>query len=168
MKKLFSIIALMFLTVVSANALTFKEAFDQINAMPDLSGIVSFNKSDAGAGWVGNILMEDIKVTSKLHEVGNGQTVYYGSKVEELSKQLPKSELVLSGADFQNLVYIYAKPIDNNVSEILLMIDQAYQGQTTVILGKVNSHIVEALKQGEVKFTSNHGIAINVPILICD
>lgn len=168
MKKLFSIFALMFLMVVSANALTFKEAFDEINAMPILSGIVSGNKSDAGLGWVGYILMENGMITYKDHQVGNGQTVYYGSKVEEISKQLPKENLILSGANFQNLIYIYAQPIDNTVSEMLIMIDQAYQGKTTVILGKVNNHIVDAIKQGTVNFTPNHQIVVNVPILTCD
>lgn len=168
MKKLLLILAMMITAVAGANALTLKEAFKELESMPDLEGVESNHWHDIGNGWLSSIPLENAEVTYKVHQVGNGQTVYYGSKVEDLAKQLPKDYLILSGTDFQNLIYFYANPIDKHSSEILIMIDQAYQGKTTAVLAKVSNQIIKALKAGEVKFTSTHKIVVNAPILVCD
>ena len=166
MKKIFSIFAFLIAAVVGGNAMTLKEAYSQVESMPDLKGVESGGYIDVLDGWVDALPFETAKCTYKVHEVGNGQTVYYGSKVEELYKSLPKDELILSGADFQNLIYIYARPEDKTYSEVLILIDQAYQGTTAAIIGRVNNQMVEALKMGSVKFTADHKTVVSVPLLI--
>lgn len=168
MKKIFSIFAFLIAAVVGANAMTLKEAYSQIESMPDLQGVKTGGFIDVLDGWVGAIPFETAKCTYKTHQVGNGQTVYYGSKVEEVSKNLPKDQLILSGADFQNLIYVYAKPDDKIYSEVLILIDQAYQGNTIAIIGRVNNQMVESLKRGKVKFTADHQIVVSAPLMICD
>lgn len=167
MKKLLSVFLLLFSVVTNVNAITLREAYNEMNKLPDLEGTVSNSHFYNGNGWVGSIPLNDASVTYKAHQVGNGQTVYYGSKVDELSRLLPKEQLVLSGTDFQNLIYFYARPIDKENYELLIMIDQAYQGQTITVLGTVNRNIVESLKDGKVEFTPDHQIKVLVPILIC-
>lgn len=136
MKKLLTLFLLLAAFVANADALTLKEAYDEMSKLPDLKGIVSDSHNYRGTGWVESIPLKNASITYKAHQVGDGQTVYYGSKVEELSKLLPKEQLVPCGSNFQNLVYFFAHPIDKENSELLIMIDQAYQGQTvTDILG---------------------------------
>lgn len=168
MKKFLSVFLVLAVCVVSAGAMTLKEAYDEMNKLPDLKGIVADSHNYRGNSWLESIPMKNASMTYKAHQVGNGQTVYYGSKVDELSRLLPKDQLVLCGADFQNLIYFYANPIDKENYELLIMIDQAYQGQTITVLGSVNKNIVESLREGKVEFTSDHQIKVFVPILICN
>lgn len=166
MKKLFSIFLLLAVFVANAGALTLKEAYDEMNKLPDLKGIVSDDINYKGNGWLEGLFMKNVSVTYKAHQIGNGQTVYYGSKVDELSKLLPKEQLVLCGNNFQNLVYLYARPLDKDTCELLIMIDQAYQGQTITVLGTVSKNVVECLKEAKVEFTPDHQIKIFAPILV--
>lgn len=168
MKKLFLTFALLFSVISGACALTLEEGYEQISKMPDLKGVETGKFIDVLDGWVGLVPFDNAKGVYKVHEVGAGQTVYYGSKVEEIAHQLPKSELILSGADYSNLIYFYARPTGDKTSELLILIDQAYQGKTTAVIGKVDDRVIEALKKGEVKFTPDHKIRVDVPILICD
>lgn len=166
MKKLLSIFLLFTVLAVNVSAMTLREAYDEMNKLPNLEGIISDSLYNRGNGWMESIPMKNASMTYKAHEVGDGQTVYYGSKVDELSRLLPKEQLILCGTNFQNLIYFYARPIDRENYELLIMVDQAYQGQTTTILGTVNKHVIECLKEGKVEFTSDHQIKVFVPILI--
>lgn len=166
MKKLLTLFLLLAAFVANANALTLKEAYDEMNKLPDLKGIVSDSHYYRGSGWLESISLKNASMTYKAHQVGDDQTVYYGSKVEELAKQLPREQLVLCGNNFQNLVYFFARPLDKENYELLIMVDQAYQGQTVTILGTVNTNIVESLKDGKVEFTPDHQIKVFAPILV--
>ncbi len=168
MKKLLSIFLLLAAFVANASAMTLKEAYDEMSKLPDLKGIESDNHYYKGNGWLEALPIKNVSVTYKAHQVGNGQTVYYGSKVDELSKLLPTEQLVLCGTNFQNLIYFYARPLDKDNYELLIMIDQAYQGQTITVLGTVNKNIVESLKDGKIEFTPDHQIKVFAPILICN
>lgn len=170
MKKLLTVFVLLAVFAASAGAMTLREAYEEMNRLPDLKGIVSDSISYKGGGWLEGLCipMQNVSITYKEHQVGNGQTVYYGSKVDELSRLLPREQLVLCGTDFQNLIYFYASPVDKENYELLIMIDQAYQGQTITVLGTVNKSFVECLKDGEVQFTPDHQIKVYAPVLICD
>lgn len=168
MKKLLFIFLFLAVFAVNASAITLKEAYDELSKLPDLKGVTSDSRYYGGHGWLESIPLKNVSLTYKVHQVGNGQTVYYGSKVDELSRLLPKEKLVLCGTNFQNLIYFYASPIDKDNYELLIMIDQAYQGQTITVLGTVNKNIVECLKEGKVEFTPDHQIKVFVPMLILD
>lgn len=168
MKKLLLILLFLGVIVANASAITLREAYEEMNKLPDLKGIESDSHFYRGNGWLESIPMKNTSVTYKVHEVGNGQTVYYGSKVDELSRLLPKEKLVLSGTNFQNLIYFYASPVDKDNYELLIMIDRAYQGETITVLGTVDKNVVESLKEGRVEFTPNHGIKVFAPILVCN
>lgn len=167
MKKIVLTLAVMLSTALSAFSLTLKEAYDQIKALPDLQGVQTFSAIYEDNGWVSSIPFESAETTAKIHEVGDGQTVYYGSHVEELQRQLPKSQLALGAADYANLLYIYYNPVDGQNSELLILIDQAYQGKTTAIYGKVSNQVVNALKAAKVEFTHTHDIVVWAPMLVC-
>lgn len=166
MKRTLLSLAAIAIATMSAMALDLKSAYEELKDMPDLEGVESNGWTDVYNGWIGALPVESAQVTFKAHEVGDGQTVYYGSKVENLARQLPKDQLILSGADFQNLLYIYAKPVSQYTSEILILSDQAYQGITMAIYGKVSANIIKAIKNGKVSFTPDHKIVVNVPILV--
>lgn len=168
MKKLLSILVLVTVFMTTAGAMTLKEAYDEMSKLPNLEGIESNTHYYKGTNWLEYIPIKNTSMTYKAHQVGDGQTVYYGSKVDELSKLLPKEQLVLSGSNFQNLIYFYACPIDKENYELLIMIDQAYQGQTITVLGTVDKNVVECLKNGKVEFTPDHQIKVFAPILICN
>lgn len=167
MKKLSWVFLFLAVFVSNAGAMTLKEAYDEMNKLPNLEGIESDSHFYRGNSWLESIPIKNASVTYKAHQVGNGQTVYYGSKADELARLLPEEQLVLCGADFQNLIYFYASPLDKENYELLIMIDQAYQGQTITVLGTVNKNVVECLKEGKVEFTPNHQTKVLVPILIC-
>lgn len=166
MKRTLLSLAAIAIATMSAMALDLKSAYEELKDMPDLESVESNGWTDVYNGWIGALPVESAQVTFKSHEVGDGQTVYYGSKVENLARQLPKDQLILSGADFQNLLYIYAKPVSQYTSEILILSDQAYQGITTAIYGKISANMIKAIKNGKVSFTPDHKIVVNVPILV--
>ena len=169
MKKILLTLAVLLGAVVGANALTLKDAFEKIKTLPDLNGVVSDNKTDIREGWAGAIPFEDVSFTIKAHQVGNDQTVFYGTNIAELMSRLPENQLLLHGSNQQNLIYIYAQPVEGtDVSEVLMVIDQAYQGRTIALLGKVANQTVKFLSHGNISFPDEHTAVISAPVLVCD
>ena len=169
MKKILLTLAVLLSAVVGANALTLKDAFEKIKALPDLKGVISDNKKDVSEGWAGAIPFEDVSFTIKAHQVGNDQTVFYGTNIMELMSRLPENQLLLHGSNQQNLIYIYAQPVEGtDMSEVLMVIDQAYQGKTTAVLGKVNNQSVKALANGSISLPNELTAVISAPILVFD
>lgn len=167
MKKLLSILSVLLFSVMSVSALTLKEGFDKLNNSPELKGIVQERWNSTDSGWLGGIPIDSAMYACTLHEVGNSQTVYYGTKLGEVVSQLPSDELILSGENPQNLIYIYAAPIDAKNSQLLILVDQAYQGYTAAVIGTVNNKFVEVLKGGKIEFTANHEIILSAPLFEC-
>lgn len=168
MKKILLAMSLLIVSALSAFSLTLKEAYECINNLPDLKGVEKIQSSDIGDGWLSAIPLEDAQITAKVQEVGSDQTAFYGDKIEEIKKQLPKEDLVLQDSDDSSLIYFYSKPYDKDSSEILILIDQAYQGKTTAVYGKTGNPIITALKAGSIEFTENHKIIVNVPLMVCN
>lgn len=169
MKKILLTLAVLLGAVVGANALTLKDAFEKIKAMPDLKGVVSDNVTDIKNGWAGSIPFQEADVTIKAHQVGGNQTAFYGGNIMELMSRLPENQLLLQGSNQQNLIYIYAQPVEGtDMSELLMVIDQAYQGRTIAILGNVANQTARALANGSITFRNEHTIVVNAPVLVCD
>lgn len=166
MKKIIMSLLLALAVATSAYSMSLKEAYDEIDKLPDLQGVVNGGFTDILGGWIGYMPIEDAVSAYKVREVGL-QTKYYGDAMEKVISSLPKSELILSGANDQNLIYMYARPVDAHNYEFLLLIDQAYQGKTIAIYGKIAARMIEALKKGSVRFTPDHKTIIEVPLMIC-
>lgn len=158
----------MLVACAGAFAMTFKEAYDEIAKLPPLEGVDRGTMTDVLGGWIDAMPIDNAQCSYATHEVGSGQTVYYGSAVEKVAKLLPPDEKILYGADFQNIFYMYAKPVDKHTYEMLILVDQAYQGVTAAIYGHVNAQVVKALREGKVKFTYDHKIVVNVPLMVFD
>lgn len=150
---------------MSVNAITLKEGYEEMAKLPPLKGVDELKNVNVSDGWVEALPMQDAQITVVAREKGNSQTVYYGSHVEAIANQLPDEQMVISGADFQSIVYVYASPLDADTSEVLVLVDQAYQGRTYAIYGKVNQRIVNAMKQGDVRFTPDRKVYINIPLM---
>ncbi|MEG2945133.1 MAG: hypothetical protein RR837_00110 [Bacteroidales bacterium] len=167
MKTILISIFFLALATVSVSAITLQEAFSKIALLPDLKGVNSGETVDLKSGWLDALSLEQAMVAYKAHEVGAGQTVYYGSKVAEVSKELPAEELILSASNSQNLIYIYAKPLSENKYEILILTDMAYRGKTIAVIGQTTANMVNALKKGKVSIVNNV-ISVDVPVLMFD
>lgn len=168
MKKLLSLFVLILISALSAYSLTLKEAYEKIKRLPDLEGVESVNSEIFLGSGIGFIPFEDVCITEKINQGNGKQTLFYGNKLTEIQNQVPRDLLILGGEDYQNTVLFFAKPIDNNYSELLIMIAQAYQGKTTAAYGKVRNWVIEMLNISEVVFTLDHKIIVNTPIAIID
>lgn len=168
MKKIALILVAVITSVASASALTLREAYATIEGLPDQEGVVSGNSVGFVDRWIGYIPFATADIAYKVHEVGQEQTAFYGSKIEEIVAQLGTDSLILSAEDAQNIFCFYAHPADKYYSEVLIIIDQAYQGKTTAVIGKMNNRMVECLKNGKVEFTADHKIVVTAPIMVCD
>ena len=114
MKKLCLALLLCVSACATSFSMTLREGFDEIKQLPDLKGVVSDRWIDILGGWFDSIPVDGAEIVGKAHEVGAGQTVYYGSRVEEIAKSLPQEYKILSGADYSNLIYFFAERIDDN------------------------------------------------------
>lgn len=144
--------------------MTYKEAFEDILTMPELQG-VSGGRASSETGWVDALRIDNATITYRAHEVGNEQTVFYGSRVDAIARKLPASELIISGENVRNLFYMFARPINPTTYEVLILVDQAYYGQTIAIWGHVNANMIPALKKGEVRFGPGHIFSVNIPVM---
>lgn len=165
MKRILLALAFAAGCVAAASAMTLREGFDEIAKIAPPEGVTALTDIQPKTGWIESLPIEGCVVTGALHEVGNGQTVYYGSKVEEIAKTLPQEDRILYGANFQNIFYMYARAADGDRYEVLILVDQAYQGKTLAVYGFVEKPMIQALRQGKVRFTYDHQIVISVPLM---
>lgn len=163
MKKIILTLALTLLSVSGAFSMTYKEAFEDILTMPQLNGVAG--AKDSGSGWIDALRIDNATITYRAHEVGNEQTVFYGSCVDSIARKLPASELIIAGENVRNLFYMFARPVNPTTYEVLILVDQAYYGQTVAIWGHINAHMIPALKKGEVKFGPGHTFSVNIPVM---
>ena len=168
MKKVIFVISILALCVASGHALSLREGFEQIKSQANLRGVESGQWKDIGGGWIDYLPIENGEIAYKIHEVGSPQTSFYGTDMMNVISVLPKEDYIIGAQNWQNIICFFAHPIDKDNSELLIFIDQAYQGKTTAALCKVSNHVVELLRQSEIQFTRDHKIVLKAPVMVCD
>ena len=166
MKKVALTLTFILMVISGIDAMSLREAFDSIAKLPNLPGVSQGISIDVKDGWLNSLPLKKAMTVYKVHEVGSKQTIYYGSKIANIVNKLPQENLVLSSTNQENLFYIYASKLSDNNYEILILIDMAYPGKTTAVIGEVEEPIINALKKGRVTLSRDE-IKVEVPLLIC-
>ncbi|WP_300507016.1 hypothetical protein [uncultured Duncaniella sp.] len=143
MKKILLLLALAFGMAVSANALTYEEAFDSIKAMPDMKGV-------DGTEVSGHNDFAAIGVTNGQMLVWSGErgseTGVYGNAIYKLIGELPASEMIQCKMTDSAIFAIFAKPVSKDSNRIIIFSDSAYAGFTGALIGYISNDALNALR----------------------
>ena len=146
MKKIIPLIVTVFCLTVSANALTYEEAFETIKAMPHMKGV-------EGTLVSGDNDFAAIGVTNAQLIVWDGETLYdnetevYGNELYKMIGSLPVSEMVQGRMSGSSIFAIFAKPVSEYENRIIILSDSGGAGFTGVLIGYINSKNLSALRQ---------------------
>lgn len=144
MKKILLLLVLAFGIGMSANALTYEEAFDSIKSMPQMKGVerTDFNAhNDFDAIGITNaeFLLWD-------GEKGGSQTDTYGNAIYRIIGELSASEVIQCKMTDSAIFAIFAKPVSDNNNRILILSDSAYAGFSGAIIGYISNNALNNLR----------------------
>lgn len=143
MKKIILLFALAFGMALSANALTYEEAFEAIKNMPEVKGV-------EGTEISGDNDFTAIGITDGQLVVWDGergsQTGIYGNTIYKIMGELPASEMVQCRMNDSGLFAIFAKPISQDYNRIIIFSDSPYAGFTGTIIGYINNDFLNLLR----------------------
>lgn len=143
MKKFFVLIALAYGLAVSANALTYEDAFDSIKALPGMKGVEQSQVK--GHNDVAAIGVYDAQLTVWYGERGP-QTEAYGNALYKVIGQLPVSEMIQCSMTDSSIFAIFAKPVSKGSNRIIIFSDSAYAGFTGAMIGYISDDALAALR----------------------
>lgn len=159
MKKIVLLLTLAFGVAISANALTYEEAFDAIKALPQMKGVQGTEingHNDFAAIGVTNaeLVLWDNECPK--------QTEIYGNGIYRVMGELPVSEMV-QGRMYGNSIFaIYAKPISAEKYRIIILSDSAEAGFTGALLGYIDNESLAVLRKAIIKPNETGGMGIYV------
>ena len=144
MKKILLLLALAFGMAMTANALTYEEAFDSIKAIPNMKGV-------DGTEISGHNLFEAIGVTNAQllvwsGEKGGSETEAYGNVLYKMVGELPASEIIQCKMTDSAIFAIFAKPVSTDSNRIIILSDSSYAGFTGAIIGYITNDALNALR----------------------
>lgn len=143
MKKILFLLAFVLGLAMTANALTYEEAFASIKAMPDMKGV-------EGTEVCGHNDFSAIGVTDgKLlvwYGERNSQTGVYGNAIYKLIGELPASEMIQCKMTDSVIFAIFAKPVSKDSNRIIIFSDSAYAGFTGALIGYISNEALNALR----------------------
>lgn len=140
MKKILLIFAFAVVVAVSANAITYEDAFNAIKAMPEMRGVEGTEIS--GYNSFGAIGVTDGQLVVWNGERG-GQTEIYGNTIYKLIGELPASEIIQCKMTDNAIFAIFAKPVSNSSNRIIIFSDSAYAGFTGALIVKRGTEYIE-------------------------
>lgn len=143
MKKILLLLALAFGMAVSANALTYEEAFESIKAIPEMKGV-------DGTEISGHNDFRSIGVTNGQLLLWDGekgsQTGVYGNAIYKIIGELPAAEMIQCKMKDSSIFAIFAKPVSKNSNRIIIFSDSAYAGFTGALIGYISDDALSALR----------------------
>lgn len=143
MKKILLLLALAFGMTVSANALTYEEAFESIKAMPQMKGVEGTEIS--GHNDFGSIGVTNARLLLWDGEKG-GQTGVYGNAIYKIIGELPAAEIIQCKMTDSSIFAIFAKPESKNKNRIIIFSDSAYAGFTGALIGYISDEALNSLR----------------------
>ncbi len=143
MKKILILLTLAFGMAMSADALTYEEAFDSIKAIPSMKGV-------DGTEVSGYNDFEAIGVTNGKLLVWYGekdsQTETYDNVIYKMIGELPASEMIQCKMTDSAIFAIFAKPVSADSNRIIIFSDSAYAGFTGALIGYISNDALNALR----------------------
>lgn len=143
MKKIYLLLVMALGMAMSANALTYEEAFDSIKAMPNIKGV-------EGTEISGHNDFRAIGVTDGQLLVWSGernmQTEVYGNEIYRIIGELPASEMIQCKMTDNAIFAIFAKPVSKDSNRIIIFSDSAYAGFTGALIGYISNEALNALR----------------------
>ena len=162
MKKFWLLFMLAFGMTITANALTYEEAFDSIKAIPNMPGV-------EGTEVSGNNDFQAIGVTDGRLFVWNGerggQTGVYGNALYKVMGELPASEMIQCKMTDNALFAIFAKPDSKGSNSIIILSDSAYAGFTGVLIGSISDESLNALRTAILVPRQEGGTALYLNVM---
>ena len=146
MKKIFSLIAMIFCMALSSMAFTYEDAYESIKALPHMKGV-------NGTMISGDNDFVSLGITHAQLIVWDGETSFdketevYGNQLYRIIGALPVSEMVQGRMAGGSIFAIFAKPISKDSNRILILSDSAVAGFTGALIGYVNDSHLESLRQ---------------------
>lgn len=143
MKKIYLLLVMALGMAMSANALTYEEAFDSIKAMPNIKGV-------EGTEISGHNDFRSIGVTDGQLLVWSGernmQTEVYGNEIYRIIGELPASEMIQCKMTDNAIFAIFARPVSKDSNRIIIFSDSAYAGFTGALIGYISNEALNALR----------------------
>lgn len=143
MKKILLLLAFAVGLAMTANALTYEEAFASIKAMPNMKGVDGTEVS--GRNDFSVIGVTDGKLLVWYGE-RDSQTEVYGNAIYKLIGELPASEMIQCKMTDSAIFAIFAKPVSKDSNRIIILSDSAYAGFTGALIGYISNEALNALR----------------------
>ncbi len=159
MKKIFSIIALLFCLAFKANALTYEEAFDSIKALPQMKYVDrELITGDNDFKPLGITDVQLVVFDGEYHK----ETAPYFNEIYRIIGQFSPTEMIQSymSSITGSIMAIFAKPISDNSNRILILADSAESGVTEAVLGYIDNDSLESLRKAILVQRPTGGTAI--------
>lgn len=144
--------------VVSANAMTYEEAFEAVRAMPQMKGVEGTQLS--GHNDFAAIGITDARLILWDNERGGKETEPYGNRLYEIIGELPVSEMVQGRMYGGSIFVIFAKPVSESDNSIIILSDSAGDGFTGAIIGKISNSSLEFLRNAIIVPRPTGGMAV--------
>lgn len=144
MKKFLLIITLVIGMVMTANAITYEEAFDSIKAIPNMKGVEGTEVS--GHNVFGAIGVTNSQLLVWSGEKGGRETEAYGNVLYKMIGELPAAEMIQCKMTESAIFAIFAKPVSTDTNRIIILSDSAYAGFTGALIGYISNDALNALR----------------------
>lgn len=163
MKKILILFALAFGMAVSANALTYEEAFDSIMSIPQMKGVDRTEIS--GQNIFGAIGITNGELLVWDGEKGGKETEAYGNVIYKMIGELPASEMIQCKMTDSAIFAIFAKPLSDNTNRILILSDSAYAGFSGALIGYISNDALNGLRTAILIPRQEGGTAMYLNVL---
>lgn len=163
MKRIAALLMAVVALTVSANAMTYEEAFEAVKAMPNMKGVEGTEIS--GGNDFAAIGMTDAQFILWDNERGGNETEAYGNRLYQIIGELPVSEMVQARMYGGSMFAIFAKPISEHSNRIIILSDSAGDGFTGAIIGKISDSSLEAFRNAIIIPRPTGGMAVYLNVL---
>ncbi|MDE6769203.1 MAG: hypothetical protein K2J78_05695 [Muribaculaceae bacterium] len=164
--KTFLMMAMLIVFSCSAKALTLDEAYLEFTHLSHTNdSIEQSEKFRMIKGWLDLMPMQDTRVTYIQHSVNSELTTIYAHHTQSIINQLTEDQMVISGANGEASLYIFANLPEKENTDILILVNQPNQGIAYAIYGKVDLWVLTALKRANISFTPDKQILVYIPII---
>lgn len=144
MKKILLLLALSLGMAMSANALTYEEAFATIKAIPNMKGVDG--TEIRGHNDFSAIGVTDSQLLVWYGEKGGRETEAYGNVLYKMVGELPASEMIQCKMTDSSIFAIFAKPVSKDSNRVIILSDSSYAGFKGALIGYISNNALNALR----------------------
>lgn len=163
MKKILLLLAVMIGVSMSANALTYEEAFDSIKSIPNMKGVEGAEIS--GLNDFSSIGVTDSKLLVWFGEKGGRETEAYGNAIYKMIGELPASEIIQCKMTDSAIFAIFATPLSTGSNRIIIFSDSAYAGFSGTIIGYISDVALNTLRNAILMPRPDGGTALYLNVM---